>query len=44
MNEERKRWLCAMLKIASPVIRHAAALKSRTPSAFSKYAACRIYY
>ena len=25
------------------VIRKAAALKSRTPSAFSKYAACRVY-
>ena len=25
------------------VIRRAAALKSRTPSAFSKYAACRVY-
>ena len=26
------------------VIRHAAALKGRMPSAFSKYAACRVYY
>ena len=25
------------------VIRRATALKSRTPSAFSKYAACRVY-
>ena len=25
MNEERKRWLCAMLKIAAPVIQNAAA-------------------
>ncbi|MGN0972063.1 MAG: VTC domain-containing protein, partial [Aristaeellaceae bacterium] len=25
------------------VIRQAAALKSRTPTAFSKYAACRVY-